>query len=113
MLIFFKVITPICLPKHDFEDSKSGDIVLAVGFGQNNSSSGHIACIKQQVKLHIRVSSLCSKPNRIITKNQLCAGGEIRKNTCSGDSGGALSTLRDVNWILDTMQQCLKTKWKD
>jgi secreted trypsin-like serine protease len=58
------------------------------------SYEGRKSNIKQKVTIPIVDLNECNRKyeqtNKIVTNNQLCAGGEMGKDSCNGDSGGPL-----------------------
>uniref|UniRef100_A0A336L9X9 CSON006991 protein n=1 Tax=Culicoides sonorensis TaxID=179676 RepID=A0A336L9X9_CULSO len=94
-------ITPICLPNTTFIPSVHGDRVKAIGFGKTENDT--ISPILQEVDLTIVDNEACSNfySNITIEDSQMCAKGEVGKDTCDGDSGGALMTSQNGQWILE------------
>ncbi|XP_063709466.1 serine protease easter-like [Culicoides brevitarsis] len=94
---FTEFIRPICLPfadhlrKQDFTKLK----FWVAGWGRTEKSG------KSNVLMKLLVPGFdtqqCSKQYKgeriFITSNQLCAGGQDGKDSCSGDSGAALMTI--------------------
>lgn len=58
------------------------------------------ASMLQVVRLPIMPLETCYdmlKRKTIITEKQICAGGQIGKDSCGGDSGGPLTKVESVN----------------
>ncbi|KAI5643188.1 trypsin domain-containing protein [Phthorimaea operculella] len=87
-------VKPICLPlSNDVKNSGfDGFTAEVAGWGKTESRS------ESEVKLRVTVpvvsrsqcASVFSRVNREIWNKQLCAGGLAGKDSCRGDSGGAL-----------------------
>ncbi|XP_038218228.1 phenoloxidase-activating enzyme-like [Zerene cesonia] len=96
-------IRPICLP---FTDSltppPSGLYLYAAGWGAV-SETVSTSEIKFHVDLPFTEPSVCSKlysirGKPIIWDRQICAGGELNKDSCKGDSGGPLMRADDKTY---------------
>jgi hypothetical protein len=94
-------VRPICLPPPNSQIS-TGERMFAAGFGRTLEAAK--SAIKQKIQLPIYDQSRCRtkfSPKRVdITNNHLCAGGELNRDTCDGDSGGPLMRFKN-NWILE------------
>ncbi|KAJ2938769.1 hypothetical protein O0L34_g3390 [Tuta absoluta] len=87
-------VKPICLPlSNDVKNNGfDGSTAEVAGWGKTESRS------ESEVKLKVNVpvvsrsqcASVFSRVNREIWNKQLCAGGLAGKDSCRGDSGGAL-----------------------
>ncbi|XP_063908413.1 serine protease easter-like [Zophobas morio] len=95
-------VRPICLPTKDEEFSKSyvGEKLHVAGWGMTDNTKMSTSSVKLKVKLPVRESSYCENTFRrynfklTLKDIQLCAGGEKGKDSCKGDSGGPLMTVR-------------------
>lgn len=94
-------IIPICLPRPYFQNSLENDDITVIGFGRTEENPQSYSLL--EVKLPIVSNHRCATvyANRTIDESQICAGGIPKEDTCDGDSGGALQTLRDGQWILE------------
>ncbi|KAL3286009.1 hypothetical protein HHI36_000523 [Cryptolaemus montrouzieri] len=104
---FNDYIKPICLPVEAKERLKtySGANLTVAGWGQteNTSSSSVKLKLVVPVKANDECNSIYRDAERELSEKQLCAGGEKDKDSCKGDSGGALMTVSvdhqgDANW---------------
>lgn len=59
------------------------------------------SAVKLKVKVPVVSNENCqtiySRKNRTISPNQMCAGGQKGKDSCSGDSGGPLMSANQIN----------------
>ncbi|XP_063705416.1 trypsin-1 [Culicoides brevitarsis] len=90
-ITFSRSIRPICLPKEYSE--YAGNTGIVAGWGRT-SEGGSLPAEIQKVEVPILSNQECKsmkyKASRI-TSNMLCAGGKTsNKDSCQGDSGGAL-----------------------
>ncbi|XP_026479346.1 phenoloxidase-activating factor 1-like [Ctenocephalides felis] len=87
-------VQPICLPVPDHRDldKMEGRSLFVSGWGLTEKSIP--SPIKMKLKVPVVSPNACGmqyKNFKIqLTPNQICAGGEVRKGTTSGDSGGPL-----------------------
>ncbi|XP_059044974.1 phenoloxidase-activating enzyme-like [Achroia grisella] len=98
-------IRPICLPTHDIFKSPPARLKLrAVGWGVINDKYD-ISEIKQHIILpFVRVKE-CQRryigsKHSPITDDQICAGGEKNRDTCTLDSGGPLMFESEASYVL-------------
>lgn len=97
-------ISPVCLPIDENRRNRDnvGTKGWAVGWGK--TETGSASNFKQKVSLVFKEFQSCSetyKPAGVILRDtQLCAGGVRSQDTCSGDSGGALTKLDRSNHFL-------------
>lgn len=86
-------IKPICLPTNG-ETSDVGTRLVVAGWGR--TEAGNTSPVKLQLQVPVAEKSACSSRFRTasvtLRSTQLCAGGEARKDSCNGDSGGPLMT---------------------
>ncbi|KAG6464620.1 CLIP domain-containing serine protease 2 isoform X2 [Manduca sexta] len=99
-------VKPICLPTtEDLRDSNFDGLEMEVaGWGKTETRT------ESDVKLKVRVpivsrrlcKSVYERVERLITDKQLCAGGVEGKDSCRGDSGGALMGQAPSanNWLV-------------
>uniref|UniRef100_A0AAG5CQ92 CLIP domain-containing serine protease n=1 Tax=Anopheles atroparvus TaxID=41427 RepID=A0AAG5CQ92_ANOAO len=91
-------VQPVCLPVEDFTPTAPNAKVTVVGFGHTGRQrqSG----VKQKAKIPIFPRDECEKKWEKVqlTEQQLCAGGVLGVDSCSGDSGGPMLTQR-LNWV--------------
>ncbi|XP_044265791.1 serine protease easter-like [Tribolium madens] len=100
-VVYSDFIKPICLPNTIDEITKSyvGQKLIVTGWGKTETSKN--SNIKLKVKVPVKKLSECelgfkNAYNIDISLNEyeICAGGEKGKDSCFGDSGGPLMTLR-------------------
>ncbi|XP_077283142.1 ovochymase-like [Arctopsyche grandis] len=92
-------IYPICLANGTLR-TNTGDSLFVAGWGRTLNAR------QSEVKMKLIVpkfdktecTRLYSTANAAITENQICAGGEFAKDTCSGDSGGPLMIQNGNRW---------------
>uniref|UniRef100_A0A1B6KI46 limulus clotting factor C n=1 Tax=Graphocephala atropunctata TaxID=36148 RepID=A0A1B6KI46_9HEMI len=92
---FNNYVTPICLPAYDtfLKASFDSSTMEVAGWGVTDIVTGKASTILLTLRVPIKTQFLCelaySGRSEIINK-QMCAGGVIGKDSCSGDSGGPL-----------------------
>jgi len=89
-----QVVQVVCLPsEHLRPDSTEAGVVVGWGKTANNQSistlTGIYAEKQQKLEIPILVAD-CPSRARIDPATQICAGGELGKDSCNGDSGGGL-----------------------
>lgn len=95
------------LPIYTGDDSLAGYIATAVGWGFT-TPFGSPATRLREVELPIITNEACNLAHNLntpcfncISENMLCAGyPDIRKDACSGDSGGPLMIRENGRWML-------------
>jgi transmembrane serine protease 9 len=106
-------IRPVCLPFlkeygiPSSVESKLGQGYVA-GWGRTQWSKAEGSVQLLEVKLPIISNSDCQeiyKRRVVISENQLCAGGEMSKDSCGGDSGGPLMENVDIPNSISKMFQ--------
>lgn len=98
---FTQFIRPICLTEPFILQPPAHASMYVAGFGRTLTSK--LSNVKQKLKLPVFDHQECAtqfQNNFSITlsEDQMCAGGEYMRDTCSGDSGAALAQHRDANW---------------
>ncbi|XP_013147137.1 PREDICTED: serine protease easter-like [Papilio polytes] len=98
MAPYTEFIRPICLPTSEFsEDTTNKKRLFASGWGLTETLES-MSPVKRGVELPYMSFEECYKfysyNNIMLTKQQLCAGGEPGKDSCKGDSGGPLMYLK-------------------
>lgn len=91
---------PICLPRK--RDRRRA--ATAAGWGAVDSQGFEFPDVPYKVNMNIQSDAYCNAtiPTKL-EPTQMCAGGQERKDTCTGDSGGPLMTRqrrRRKNYIL-------------
>ncbi|KAM9810517.1 granzyme A-like [Neosynchiropus ocellatus] len=78
-------------------DPKAGTECLVAGWGKTNNKSPRGSDVLMSTNVTVIDRQTCNSPpyydlNPVITKGMICAGsvGKVRRDTCSGDSGGPL-----------------------
>ncbi|MCH8544659.1 MAG: serine protease [Alcanivorax sp.] len=78
------------------------DLFTAMGWGRTQAhdpSSG--ASLLQEVSLDYVPGSQCRQIWRNLTDQQICAGSDLAKDTCNGDSGGPLIMYHEgQHWLM-------------
>ncbi|KAF2896091.1 hypothetical protein ILUMI_10089 [Ignelater luminosus] len=88
---YTKYIRPICLPPPSLPPAKLDSYLTVVGWGM--TENGTTSDIKLKVDVPLVSNRICREklpPSRPISRNHYCAGGELDKDACRGDSGGPL-----------------------
>eukprot|EP00096_Caligus_rogercresseyi_P002664 TRINITY_DN14896_c0_g1_i1.p1 TRINITY_DN14896_c0_g1~~TRINITY_DN14896_c0_g1_i1.p1 ORF type:complete len:522 (-),score=84.71 TRINITY_DN14896_c0_g1_i1:463-2028(-) len=95
-------VIPICMPyDHDADENyETSDLALeslftVAGWGATTKRGRNPADILQYLDVNIFNSTQCSevfkkRSSSVTPGNQICAGGEKNKDSCSGDSGSTL-----------------------
>ncbi|KAF2891877.1 hypothetical protein ILUMI_14313 [Ignelater luminosus] len=97
-------IRPICMPTAS-ERAAPSEILWVAGWGRTEYANN--SPVKLKVGLPVTQTSKCSNTFKsasvTLADTQICAGGEVNKDSCSGDSGGPLMKLHERNnqWILE------------
>ena len=106
---FTDFIKPICLPAFDdiIRTSFVGINATVSGWGKT-SESGSESAIKLKVNVPVKVNRECETVYEsrgvTVSNSQLCAGGEVGRDSCRGDSGGPLMNIYtapgEINWYI-------------
>lgn len=96
---------PICLPTQDIVDQE--DVFQTTGWGYINSKTKNVPKILQTVSLTLFPLRACQKfysahDYTVSSNKQICAKGRNNRDTCDGDSGGPLMTVRLESFIYKT-----------
>ncbi|XP_043209740.1 phenoloxidase-activating factor 3-like [Amphibalanus amphitrite] len=87
-------VSPLCLPFGDWRTRDLGNTNLWVaGFGLTQAfgdSSDLLMELKVPVVSNDQCAQVFRRQQAVIGPNQMCAGGEAGRDSCSGDSGGPL-----------------------
>ncbi|XP_064292592.1 transmembrane protease serine 9-like [Plodia interpunctella] len=93
-------VAPICLPSTPEQTStlKLGEMVTVAGWGKTNITTQERAKILQTVKIPVLEKKKCSTFGASFTMgdNEICAGAQLNKDACAGDSGGPLMKTFDT-----------------
>lgn len=91
---FTNYIKPICLPTN----STTGNKFYVAGWGKTETSSASNVKLKLAVPLanHEQCNQRYSNAGVRLGHGQLCAGGQLGKDSCRGDSGGPLMGIERV-----------------
>lgn len=93
---FTEFISPVCLPlTAELQKApEKGRNFTVVGWGATQRGQQSPGVFGNQYKLEVQVPGVgrtaCQKKYPDVLSSELCAGGEQNKDSCSGDSGGAL-----------------------
>lgn len=97
-------VQPICLPFDDLRDKNyEGTYMWTTGWGR--TEHGKNKAMKLKIKMPVVPFKVCSGIFDNLTDSQICAGGEMGKATCIGDSGGPLMNQqlvkkKYIRWVL-------------
>ncbi|XP_049877534.1 phenoloxidase-activating factor 1-like isoform X2 [Pectinophora gossypiella] len=92
-------VSPICLPKEDqLGDLKVGELVTVAGWGKMNMSTDQRADVLQYVQLPVVQPVVCDSIGRgfTVSESEICAGAQLNKDACGGDSGGPMMKIYDT-----------------
>ncbi|CAG9789267.1 unnamed protein product [Diatraea saccharalis] len=93
-------VAPICLPQNgeQLAGVKIGEIAQAAGWGKINMTTEERAKILQVVALPIVKPEMCDMFGREfkMQDSEVCAGAQLNKDACGGDSGGPLMKVYDT-----------------
>ncbi|XP_073688757.1 chymotrypsinogen A-like [Garra rufa] len=97
---FTDYIKPVCLAAAGSVFGE-GTMSWITGWGKLKSEDTQIPNMLQEVEIPIVNNNVCNKTYKgAITSNMLCAGlNEGGKDSCKGDSGGAMVSKNDSLWI--------------
>lgn len=92
------LISPVCLPSWSKDEPTiAGRNFTATGWGKTHS----FMALRRKLKIHMKGHNVTvcrraySMPAPEVPQLQLCVGGERNRDTCFGDSGGALMRRKD------------------
>ncbi|KAM7364429.1 serine protease 7-like [Cochliomyia hominivorax] len=91
-------VAPICLPHvvPQTPQLRAGLKLSVAGWGHTGTAK--YTAEKRKVELPYVDNSVC--PIKVAPE-QLCAGGEYQKDSCTGDSGGGLVRLAGDSWVIE------------
>jgi len=99
-------VGPVCLPWLDRGEeylSPGGQVEVA-GWGATTRQGGSPANILQWVAVPVRTFEMCksayAREGHTVTEKQICAGGQLGKDSCIGDSGSGLMRQVNGSWQL-------------
>ncbi|KAK0182936.1 hypothetical protein PV327_001017 [Microctonus hyperodae] len=101
-ITFNDYVKPICLP-HGALLTKNmvGEIAEAAGWGIVDLDNLKTSTVLQTIKLPVLETSVCEKVflrhRALIDENQMCVGGKLGQDSCTGDSGGPLMKVDSVD----------------
>lgn len=97
-LAFNDTFMPVCLSKHDFDETKEITNLVASGWGKMNSGTmgfwnlQESDCLRHAELDLVNDTECVSNYDGMEIKKTICAGGT--NNICDGDSGGPLMTRK-------------------
>lgn len=108
---FLDYIQPICLPPDNLPHPRIGSRLTASGWGYTKDW-GEVSDFKLKVDVPVVSNDGCKVVSRTLSKrfisdSHLCAGGELGKDSCTGDSGGPLmrkyldARTNELRWYLE------------
>ncbi|XP_061401322.1 serine protease 7-like [Musca vetustissima] len=100
-IIYTDTVAPVCLPNAvpNLPQLRNGMKLSVAGWGHNGTGKFlKFTAGKQKVQVPYVENSNCPY---LLADEQLCAGGEYRKDSCTGDSGGALTQLTPDGWFVE------------
>ncbi|XP_005185364.2 serine protease 7 [Musca domestica] len=97
-IIYTDTVAPVCLPNvlPNIPQLRNGMKLSVAGWGHNGTVK--YTASKQKVEVPYVENNNCPY---LLADEQLCAGGEYRKDSCTGDSGGALTRLSPEGWWIE------------
>ncbi|XP_073817192.1 serine protease 7-like [Musca autumnalis] len=97
-IVYSDTVAPVCLPNvsSNVPKLRSGMKLSVAGWGHNGSVK--FTAGKQKVEVPYVENKNCPY---LLADGQLCAGGEYRKDSCTGDSGGALTQITADGWFVE------------
>ncbi|CAH4031763.1 unnamed protein product [Pieris brassicae] len=100
-------VEPICLPLSSSLRSKSLDNKNGTVAGWGYTETGRESAILLRVEVPVKTEAECkayyNRNNRDAVKKQFCAG-ELKKDSCNGDSGGPLMMKANYNGVNSYVQ---------
>uniref|UniRef100_A0A1A9WB41 CLIP domain-containing serine protease n=1 Tax=Glossina brevipalpis TaxID=37001 RepID=A0A1A9WB41_9MUSC len=100
---YSKTIRPICMPwaLSDYTPNRNVNLTV-IGWGATEKKSS--SAVKQKVTLALFDQTYCQQQYATLGLNiewtQICAGGELNKDSCRGDSGAPLMHNHNGIWVL-------------
>ncbi|KAI9584631.1 hypothetical protein GQX74_006526 [Glossina fuscipes] len=100
---YSKTIRPICMPSvlRDYALGMNANLTV-IGWGATEKKSS--SAVKQSVSVPLFDQKYCQQQYATLGLNiewtQICAGGELNKDSCRGDSGAPLMHNHNGIWIL-------------
>ncbi|XP_074105302.1 CLIP domain-containing serine protease HP8-like [Cotesia typhae] len=96
-------VMPICMPVGELlEKNLTGGIAETAGWGIFDIDHPKSSVILQTIKLPILETYMCVnafKNQAQVDELQLCVGGKVGQDSCTGDSGGPLMKVEALNDI--------------
>lgn len=93
-------VAPICLPRESDQLSppQYGELLMVAGWGKMNMTTEERAKILQVVNVPVVTRETCNSlgKNFQAEKSEICAGAQLNKDACGGDSGGPLMKVFDT-----------------
>nr|WBW70050.1 venom protein [Lampona murina] len=98
-LMFNDTVSPLCLPA-ERDIVSEGTIAVVAGWGTEIFGSSESVNNLQEVHVPIVSNAKCAAKfyRGFILDTNVCAGGELGRDACVGDSGGALFSKQDGRW---------------
>jgi len=94
------MFTPACLPADEDAEKFVGKRAWVYGWG-TTSFGGSVSSKLLEVQVPVVSNAVCDDAMQAeITESMLCAGGELNKDGCRGDSGGPLTVDDDGKHVL-------------
>ncbi|XP_057338091.1 CLIP domain-containing serine protease HP8-like [Microplitis mediator] len=102
-VVYNGFVMPICMPAGDLlKKNLTGGIAETAGWGIFDIDHPKSSIVLQTIKLPILETYMCVrsfKNQAQIDDMQLCVGGTVGKDSCTGDSGGPLMKVEALNDI--------------
>ncbi|XP_050675298.1 CLIP domain-containing serine protease HP8-like isoform X2 [Leptidea sinapis] len=92
-------VSPICLPREQLlADLKIGELLTVAGWGKMNMTTEERAKILQFVSVPVVRADTCEvfRKGLKLAQSSICAGAQLNKDACGGDSGGPLMKVFDT-----------------
>ncbi|XP_026735241.1 CLIP domain-containing serine protease 2-like isoform X2 [Trichoplusia ni] len=99
-ITFNDYVAPICLPKttEQMANVLIGEKMTVAGWGKTNMTTEERGQILQVVSIPVVDPALCDSFGKgyKVAESEICAGTELNKDSCGGDSGGPLMKIFDT-----------------
>lgn len=102
---FTRFIQPICLPfqLNDYEYPSENTSFIVAGWGEREFITSNNILSKTELRFYnyAECKNIYAAHKKYFNEKVICAGGEIGKDSCYGDSGGPLIRKLGNTWVLE------------